>query len=98
MPDRRKRYLEQLRRTSRSCTLRLAERALDAWGFVAGRAKGHTRAWNHEEITLTLHKPHGKHLDPGAVALIIKKIEQADLRQRANRRRREKPETPTDAG
>jgi predicted RNA binding protein YcfA (HicA-like mRNA interferase family) len=93
MPDPRRHFLEQLKQTRRSCTLRAAERALEAWGFIKGRTKGHTRAWNYEEVTLTLHKPHGKHLDSGAVALIIKKIEQADLRQQ-----QEKTEKLPDGG
>jgi predicted RNA binding protein YcfA (HicA-like mRNA interferase family) len=67
-----------------------AEEALATSGFVQGRSKGHTRAWHYEEITLTLHRPHGKHLNPGAVALIIKTIEEAGLRQE-----RKEKETPT---
>jgi len=92
MPESKERLLEQLKRTKRSCTLLAAEETLAAWGFNQGRSKGHVRAWNLEEITLTLHQPHGKHLDPGAVALIIKKIDEAV------RRREKTEETDTHAG
>lgn len=35
-------------------------------------------------MTLTVHEPHGrsgKNLDPGAVAMVIRKIEEADVLQ-----------------
>lgn len=81
MRESRRRLLERLKQIRHSCTLLEAEAALAASGFVQSRSKGHTQAWHYEELTLTLYKPHGKHLNPGAVALIIRMIEQAGPRQ-----------------
>jgi hypothetical protein len=59
----------------------LVETALAASGFSKGRSKGHVQVWSFEHLTLTLHRPHGKHLDPGAVAMVIKLIEEAHTQQ-----------------
>jgi hypothetical protein len=32
-------------------------------------------------VSVTLHLPHGKHLDPGAVAMVISKIDEVALLQ-----------------
>ena len=92
MRESRRRLLERLKQIRHACTLQEAEEALATSGFVQGRSKGHTRAWHYEEITLTLHRPHGKHLHPGAMAFIIRSIELAYLRQE-----RKEKETPTHA-
>jgi predicted RNA binding protein YcfA (HicA-like mRNA interferase family) len=76
----KRRLLEELRQKKRSCSFGEAEAALIAWGFVAGRSKGHVQVWTCKHVTLTLHAPH-KDLDPGAVAMIIRKIEEADILQ-----------------
>jgi len=89
MRESRRRLLERLKQIQHACTLMEAEAALAASGFVQGRSKGHTRAWHYEEITLTLHRPHSKHLNPGAVALVIRMIEQAGPRQ--DRKEEENP-------
>ena len=53
-----------------------------AWGFAAGRSKGHVQVWTYKHITLTVHAPHGgRNMDPGAVAMVIRKIEEADILQ-----------------
>ena len=90
MRESRRRLLERLKQIQHACTLMEAEAALAESGFIQGRSRGHTRAWRYEEITLTLHRPHRKHLSSGAVALVIKKIEQAGPRQD-----RKEKETPT---
>jgi hypothetical protein len=96
MRESRRRLLERLKQVKQACTLMEAEEALATSGFLQGRSKGHTRAWHYEEITLTLHRPHGKHLNPGAVAMIIRTIEQAALRQ--ERQERKEKENPTHVG
>jgi len=80
----KRQLLAELRQKKHSCTLEEAEAALRAWGFKQGRAKGHARVWNHGSITLTLHKPHGKHMDPGAVATVIRGIERVPQQEDAN--------------
>ncbi|HEV7787177.1 MAG TPA: hypothetical protein VGQ28_17685 [Thermoanaerobaculia bacterium] len=61
----------------RSCEVSQAEAALAGWGFTPGRTKGHVQVWSYREVTLTLHRPHGQHMDPGAVASVIRAIERA---------------------
>ena len=76
--------LEELKRTKQACTLAKAENALRAWTFTEGRSRGHVRVWNYRHITLTLHAPHGRHgsnMDTGAVAMVIRKIEEAAVLQ-----------------
>lgn len=78
----KRRLLEELRQKKRSCSQSEAEAALVAWGFAAGRSKGHVQVWTYRHVTLTVHAPHGgKDLEPGAVAMIIRKIEEADILQ-----------------
>ncbi|MFP5288778.1 MAG: hypothetical protein ACLGI9_23785 [Thermoanaerobaculia bacterium] len=75
---------EDLKRTKHACTLMKAEAALRAWKFTEGRSKGHARVWNYGHVTLTLHTPHGrsgKNMDPRAVAMVIRKIEEAAVLQ-----------------
>jgi len=93
MRESRKRLLKRLKQIQHACTLMEAEAALAESGFVQGRSRGHTRAWHYEEITLSLHRPHRKHLSPGAVALVIRMIEQAGWCQD-----RKEKETPTHVG
>lgn len=84
----RKRLLRELRDQKYSCTLKQAEGALKAWGFQPGRGNSNVRVWSYKQITLTVHAPHGKagkNMDPGAVALVIRKIEEAEVLQE-NRR------------
>lgn len=73
--------LAGLRERKRSCTLDEAEAALQAWGFASGRSKGHARVWTFRDVVVVLHRPHGKHMNPGAVAMIIRCIERAEIRQ-----------------
>lgn len=80
----KERQLADLKRTRKACSLEQAEDALAGWGFQAGRSKGSVRVWNYKHVTITMHAPHGrggKNLDPGAVAMVIKKIEEAALIQ-----------------
>ena len=78
----KKRILEELRQRQRSCSQSEAEAALEAWGFKRGRSKGHAQVWSYKHITLTLHAPHGgRDMDKGAVAMVIRKIEEADILQ-----------------
>jgi hypothetical protein len=84
MAKKRDRLLERLKQKKYASTRKDAEAALESWGFTAGRSKGHAQVWSCRHITLTLHAPHGragKKLDPGAVAMVIKKIEEAALLQ-----------------
>jgi predicted RNA binding protein YcfA (HicA-like mRNA interferase family) len=81
MPEENQRLLSELRTKKHSCTSRLAEEALKAWGFRQGRSKGHSQVWNYKHVTVTLHKPHGKHMKAGAVAMVIRKIEEAAVVQ-----------------
>ncbi|MFL6193746.1 MAG: hypothetical protein ACJ75H_06215 [Thermoanaerobaculia bacterium] len=86
----KKKLLEELRQKKRSCSLAEAEAALEAWGFTPGRKKGHTQVWSYKHVTLTLHAPHGgRDMDPGAVAMTIRKIEEADLIQQAEGKEKE---------
>jgi hypothetical protein len=81
MPS-KERLLEDLKRAKKASSLFRAEAALAAWGFRIGRSKGHVRVWSYRHITITMHVPHGKDLDPGAVAMAIRKIEEAAALQR----------------
>lgn len=82
----KKKILEELRQKRRSCSQGEAEAALEAWGFVRGRSKGHAQVWSYKQVTLTLHAPHGgRDMDKGAVAMVIRKIEEADLVQQAEK-------------
>jgi len=79
------RQLADLKRVRKACSLDQAEAALAVWGFQAGRSKGSVRVWNYKHVTITMHAPHGrggKNLNPGAVAMVIKKIEEAALLQK----------------
>jgi hypothetical protein len=73
--------LDGLKERKRSCTLAEVEAVLRAWGFAEGRAKGHARVWTFRDVVLVLHRPHGKHMDPGAVAMVIRCIERAEILQ-----------------
>ncbi|HEX2225250.1 MAG TPA: hypothetical protein VHN15_13705 [Thermoanaerobaculia bacterium] len=77
----KERLLRDLKQRKHSCTYELAEEALESWGFQPGRAKGHAQVWCYKELTLTLHRPHKKHMDPGAVATVIRLIELAEILQ-----------------
>lgn len=84
MAKTKERLLADLRRIKNSCTLPEAEKALTAWDFTLGKSKGHARVWNYKHVTVTVHVPHGKSgkmMDPGAVATVIKKIEEAAVLQ-----------------
>jgi hypothetical protein len=42
------------------------------------------RVWNYKYVTITMHAPHGRggrSLDPGAVSMVIRKIEEAAVLQ-----------------
>lgn len=80
MARNKERLLADLKRKKYSCPQKEAEAVLTAWGFEPGRAKGNAQVWTYKHITLTVHAPHGKnskHLDPGAVAMVIRKVEEA---------------------
>jgi predicted RNA binding protein YcfA (HicA-like mRNA interferase family) len=97
MSKSKQKILEELRRKRRSCSQREAEAALEIWGFARGRSKGHAQVWSYKQVTLTLHAPHGgRDMDKGAVAMVIRKIEEADLVQQAEQQEKEKEE-PRDA-
>ena len=77
--------LEELKQKKNSCTLEDAENALRGWSFIPGRTKGSVRVWNYNRVTITLHVPHGKSgktMDPGAVAMVIRKIAEAAIAQK----------------
>jgi hypothetical protein len=86
MRKEKREILAELRAKKHACPLALVETALAAWGFAKGLSGRKAQAWNFEHVTLTLHRPHEKHLDPGAVAMVIRKIEEADTLQRSTRR------------
>lgn len=80
----KRRLLGKLREQKYSCSLKEAESALEAWGFTPGRGNSSVRVWSYKHITLTVHTPHGKagkSMDPGAVAMVIRKIEEAEVLQ-----------------
>lgn len=82
MAKKREQLLARLKQKKNASTLKDAEMVLESWGFLPGRSKGHAQVWSFRHITLTLHAPHGrsgKSLDPRAVAMVIKKIEEAAL-------------------
>lgn len=84
MAKSKKRLLADLKSARKTCSLDQAEAALAAWGFTAGRGKGNVRVWNYRHVTITMHAPHGrggKNLDPGAVSMAIRKIEEAAVLQ-----------------
>ncbi len=87
--DRKRRLLAELRQKKYSCRPSEAEAALTAWGFTPGRKQGHSQVWSYKFIQVTVHEPHGKgggnNLDPGAVAMIIRKIEEAEALQQKER-------------
>jgi predicted RNA binding protein YcfA (HicA-like mRNA interferase family) len=97
MAKSKRKILEELRQKRRSCSQNEAEAALEAWGFVRGRSKGHAQVWSYKHVTLTLHAPHGgRDMDNGAVAMVIRKIEEADLVQQTEREKEDKEQN--DAG
>jgi len=81
MPESRRDLLIRLKERKRSCTLADAEAALQAWGFKVGRTKGHSRVWAFRSVVVVMHRPHGKHMDPGAVTMVIRCIERAEVLQ-----------------
>lgn len=82
MAKTKRKILEELRQKRRSCSQSEAEAALEAWGFLRGRSKGHAQVWSYRHLTLTLHAPHGgRDMVKGAVAMVIRMIEEADLVQ-----------------
>jgi hypothetical protein len=81
MVESKRKLLAWLKERKRSCTLDDAEAALRAWGFTAGRTKGHARVWAFGSIVVVMHRPHGKHMDPGAVSMVIRCIERAEVLQ-----------------
>jgi len=87
----KQKILEELRQKRRSCSQGEAEAALEAWGFIRGRSKGHAQVWSYKQVTLTLHAPHGgRDMDKGAVAMVIRKIEEADLMQQEEKENQER--------
>jgi hypothetical protein len=69
---------EIVRQDPRGCTLQKMERLLEAWGFERGkrsRRNENLRAWSCGEITLTLHKPHGRTMKIGAVKQALTEID-----------------------
>lgn len=74
--------LADLYQKKRSCTLSRAEAALRAWRFQPGKHRGKAQVWRNGAILITLHRPHGKHMDPGAVQSVIRGIEAVRLRER----------------
>jgi hypothetical protein len=86
MAKEKREILAELKAKKHACPLGLAEIALAAWDFTKGRSKRKAQVWTFEHVTLTLHRPHGMHLKPGAVAMVIRKIEEADKLQRSTRR------------
>jgi predicted RNA binding protein YcfA (HicA-like mRNA interferase family) len=81
----KERLLADLRRRRNSALLNEAVAVLVAWGFVLRQNKGHVQVWTYRTITLTVHSPHGKRgrkLGPGAVSMILRKIDEAVLLQR----------------
>lgn len=86
MTREKREILAELKAKKHACPLALAETALAAWNFAKGGAKRKAQVWKFEHVTLTLHRPHGKHLAPGAVAMVIRKIDEADTLQRSTRR------------
>jgi hypothetical protein len=81
LSESKRRLLTWLRERKRSCTLEDAEAALRAWGFKLGRAQGHARVWTFRSVVVVMHRPHGKHMDPGAVSMVIRCIERAEVLQ-----------------
>jgi hypothetical protein len=81
MSEGKRRLLTGLRERKRSCTLEDAEAALRAWGFKLGRIQGHARVWTFRSVVMVMHRPHGKHMDPGAVSMVIRCIERAEVLQ-----------------
>ena len=81
MSESRRHLLTSLKERKRSCTLDEAEAALRAWGFKMSRAKGHARVWAFRDVIVVVHRPHGKHMDPGAVSMVIRCIERAEILQ-----------------
>ncbi len=75
------RLLGDLRRKKHSCTLGETREALEAWDFTYGGSRRDAEVWNYKDVVVTLHRPHGKHMDPGAVATVIRCIERAKLLQ-----------------
>ena len=86
MTREKREILAELKAKKHACPIALVETALAAWDFAKGRAKRKAQVWKFEHVKLTLHRPHGMHLNPGAVAMVIKKIEEANTLQRSTRR------------
>ena len=86
MAKEKREILAELKARKHACPLGSAEVALAAWRFTRGRSTRKAQIWKFEHVTLTLHRPHAKHLAPGAVAMVIRKIDEADTLQRSTRR------------
>ncbi len=72
------RLYELVRQDPRGCTLQQMEKLLLAWGFQRGkrsRKNDNLRAWSCGEVTLTLHKPHGRTMKIRAVKQALAQID-----------------------
>lgn len=81
MSESKRHLLTRLKERKRSCTLDDAEAALRAWGFKLGRTQGYARVWAYKGVIVVVHRPHGKHMDPGAVSMVIRCIERTEVLQ-----------------
>jgi hypothetical protein len=75
---------DKLVSTSKHCTLKDLEDALDAYGFER-RTTGdqNKRVWKWRHIVIVMHKPHKKFAKPGAVDSVLAAIDGAEAIRRA---------------
>jgi hypothetical protein len=82
---------DKLVSSSKSCTLKDLEDALDAYGFerrTTGDPSKHVWKWRHRVVVM--HKPHKKFVKPGAVDSVLAAIDEAEAIRRAGNGKEER--------
>ena len=75
----RDQLLSDFQRQRADRSLADAERLLKAYGFVRRAATKEASVWKRGSITLTLPRPKGKALLVAYVALVLRKIREAEM-------------------
>jgi len=75
----REHLLLDFQRKRGDCTLEEAERLLRAYGFLRRAASKEASVWKRGNITLTLPRPKGRVLLVAYVALVLRKIREAEM-------------------
>jgi hypothetical protein len=77
---------EKLVSSSKHCTLKDLEDALDAYGFERRTTGDQSkRVWKWRHRVVVMHKPHKNFVKPGAVDTVLEAIDEAEaIRRKGN--------------